>query len=203
MKPLTVFIHVPKVGGRSFLSFLKNNHKKVINYPYHLPLDWSQVDCIHGHTRFTQIDNEPEFKNRDKQYYTMLRNPIERTISYYYHCNCTEILTGKKVSIEEYILNTEASDFKTRRTNAMTWYLGDGDINTAKKNLLKCQWGFTEEFNNFIRRLSFPNKDYVYTGKSTKRKQVDEYPDSVIKSIIDANNLDWELWSYAKKEALK
>ena len=144
MKPLHIFIHVPRTGGKTFIEeILKKNDLKVMRFPRRHHLNWSGVDAIYGHFKFDLADTFDRFKNRKKYYFTFLRQPIDRTISYYHHCHI-----GRKGILpwNEWI---ETNTKNPLAFNSMVHYLGGGDKSKALENMLRINFyvGFTHEYD--------------------------------------------------------
>jgi len=83
------FLHIPKSAGTSVTRVLDNYFNKSSILPYqtwnqllpNLPIEFSNFELIRGHFGYGLY----KILNKKPVYLTMLRNPIERTISQYHH----------------------------------------------------------------------------------------------------------------------
>lgn len=88
-----VFVHIPKAGGSTFHQILYRAYKKKRSKTHHLSEnqsihdgichsdEWDSLEMVKGHMPYgihTYLPNPTA-------YITLLRNPIERLISYYYY----------------------------------------------------------------------------------------------------------------------
>jgi len=79
------YVHIPKCGGRTFSSFLRQHFHRagMCNSPhwdYENEKPFSYFDLIHGHFAFDEIPLPRCFR-----YITLLRHPVDRAISQYNH----------------------------------------------------------------------------------------------------------------------
>jgi len=120
-KPIYLFMHLPKTAGTSMRNLLERNYDRdqllyVYQEPPGVSLDTikaydknrlDKVRVVYGHFPFgihKLVDDYPI------QYITMLRDPVQRVISTYYHykrvsgVNGAEVLS-KKMGISEFVFN--------------------------------------------------------------------------------------------------
>ena len=120
-KPIYLFMHLPKTAGTSMRNLLERNYDKdqllyVYQEPPGVSLDTikeydknrlDKVRVVYGHFPFgihKLVDGYPT------QYITMLRDPVQRVISTYYHYKRTSGDGGaetmsKKIDISEFVFN--------------------------------------------------------------------------------------------------
>ena len=172
MKPLTVFLHLPKTAGSSFIDCLERN-LSCLRFPRGVdPKEgYNKYDCIHGHFNMNHPEIDRCFPGREKIYFTFLREPISRTLSYYYYSEHR----GK--TLDEWL---DASDYFI--ANTMTKYLGNSvsiapsliHLETAIKNLSFINFGITEYFNESLSNFqkAFPRifKTIKYEKKNITLK---------------------------------
>lgn len=91
-KPLLAFIHIPRTGGTSFIDMVKRNMgaDRVSKFPFDADRDWDKIEFIHGHFSYNIVQDCGLFDGRGISYVTILRHPVERVISAYYHSKSTE-----------------------------------------------------------------------------------------------------------------
>lgn len=86
---LLYFLHIPKTAGTSFMKFLRGFIPENEIFPGHfwaelrdnLPSNWEKYKLIWGHYGYGLINILPS----PTTVITMLRDPVERTISHYHH----------------------------------------------------------------------------------------------------------------------
>ncbi|MFZ0476487.1 MAG: sulfotransferase family 2 domain-containing protein [Halobacillus sp.] len=201
---LICFIHVPKTGGRTLWNLL----------------DKQEMDIIIRHGTFFKKFKKPT------TYFTMLRSPVERVISTYFYMKSyeREPLREKmqSVSLEEFVQYMGREDLgdrpynkhdlrsiRFRTVNMATRYLSGGDPNDYKKALKNMDdemdfVGITEYYNESLYMLEkqfewFHVKDVKKVNVTSKRLEVNEISDDLIKEIKTLNDLDIKLYNKAKR----
>jgi len=116
-EPLYIHLHMPRTGGTTIGTHIRNNHKKEevlsldfyrnrslrsnkIAHNFLMKLnkeEKSKIKYIIGHGVFYGVHKF--FKDRDVRYITFLRNPLDRTISTYNHM----INRLNKINNKEYV----------------------------------------------------------------------------------------------------
>lgn len=157
-KPI-FFVHIPKTGGMSFLRTLEQlaSHEVTIrlqefswlfqagNWPEDI---LTQYELISGHIPYSNICND-----LDAHYVTMLRNPVDQVISYYWQIrrpvNSPKPINAKRSanlidfdfdkSLEKVILDKEAG-INTYIDNIQTRMLGWMGPCTQTPTLSDKQW---------------------------------------------------------------
>jgi len=202
MKPLIILNHIPRTGGTSFIDCLKRNFNEpeIVRFPRGVDLDWTKINCIHGHFNMNHPEIGRCFSGRERIHFTCLREPIARTLSYYYFSEHQKTIDEWLDSNNYFIANT------------MTKYLGNADgppneshLNEAIGNLDIINFGITEYFDAFLSDFqeTFPSifKTIEYERKNVtppeKKPDINPYQIAKIESM---NNLDIELYEYAKSE---
>lgn len=185
MKPLIVFLHVPKTAGSSLATILNKNFKgRVLNVRAwdNDPGDLKNIDCIHGHIPMSYINCFIEPLKREKKYITILRDPIHRSISWYRYRNKLRGLEWKEfVSMKSlFTFNSFTKMFRSKSP--------DEDIEL--KDIEDCIYQLQEKdftvFNTF-------HKDGVFRGFSSILEWCDEmgfeYDRKKVRHNITNNNI--------------
>ena len=160
------FLHIPKTAGTSFTNFLDSYFPperiygpklwcQLLEDPRHI--DWSKYDLIRGHFGYGMHRYLP----KDTSIVTLLRNPVERTISLHHHVmsdtNVVHVLGDriiKEIGGGDLGKMLQDTEFKEYISNVQTKHLGF-DIDLAKDlSLLNREklaaFAFNRVFNDYI-----------------------------------------------------
>lgn len=213
---LLIFMHIPKTGGMTL--------KRIIKRQY--PDDTILKDITDGKIQeFQEKMEERDFKfvfghlsfglhlhtSKPCTYITMLREPIDRVISMYYYVLNKEdhplhdIVKG--LSFGEFLdhpdLKNHTNNMQTKKalgTNSLITM----DLEQAKLNLLNhfSVIGITEMFDDSIKlmkeKLNWNDISYVRKNQTKSRLSKDQIDQSIINKIIENNELDIQLYKWAK-----
>ena len=143
------YIHLPKTGGRSFQEYLSNKFKRkfLLNNDRFSEnkeiIDWCHYNFVGGHFPY-KSQNLP----RIFQYITILRDPVQRTISQYNHLmhSDTSLMLAKVMRDENWSFMDFVSNHEMRVAawvNSYTVYLStydeqEEDFNTVTKVKQAC-----------------------------------------------------------------
>lgn len=215
------FLHLTKTAGGSLKEAFKNSNRQVQFHYIHeegFQRDFSypeDIDVIFGHYVFGAHRN----KHHVARYGCFLRDPIERTISHFYHLfNNDPGPVGEKAraakNINAFLLESghwEFDNFMCRvisgRGNKLKW--GDAGYNVyaeARTNLLNHFEfvGIFEEMETSLSRLGaiLPglNMDLPVVNKGQYSKEVPLETREIIASL---NCFDTLLYNEAKKQTTK
>lgn len=214
-------MHIPKTGGGTLNTIIKKQYEEieVISnggfwgdkppWKNHFSKDKiEKLQCIRGHFPF----GIHEQFAKPFTYLTMMRNPVERMISLYYHVttspNNRMYHRAKNLSMKQFM---EREAFKIQTVNMQTRQLSGGktvNLQLAKENLNNyfSVVGITERYNESIflmsQELGWTNFNINFQKKHVNpyRLKRDEIPQEVIDIIMKNNKLDMEIYEYANEQ---
>ena len=153
-----------------------------------------------------------ELFDRPVTYLTMLRHPVERTLSHHQHWVARH---GLRTSLRDVVENNRPASIDNRQTRQIVGGLNDGrDIREvpldddlfglAKEHLRSFEWvGVTEKFDESLVTLQarFGIRDVSYrrvnVGEGRVRRE--DVPPDIIRRIENVNRYDDELWRLANQ----
>lgn len=236
-----IFLHIPKAAGSTLARIIRQqyNHGKVLDtYPGKFREQCAGMSALErARFRYNYVKSMPESDLRSVSaflghegigfhelfpqpttYITMLRDPVDRVLSYYYyvHQSPHHRMYGKVVenemSLEDFIGNSADN---SELDNSQTKYLagletpclhqgeyGDELLDKAKQNIEQyfTAVGLTERFNEslilFKRRLGWSMPYYIRANVTQKRLGHQEIPETILRMIQEKNALDMALYEY-------
>lgn len=221
-----VFFHIPKTAGITLALILSRNYEP--STLLHIPADdhdlarelknanklRERINAIAGHFHL----NSPIYNLVPANYihFTMLRDPIERAISFYYYIRNEprhpSHEQSRKMSVRDFVHNgtlPETNNGQTRRLSHIGRrysyrHCPPEVLEMAKQNLNECFtfFGLTEQFDTTLvvlrAMLSWDFPFYVKRNVTENKPKIDEIAAADVDCIIDYNQHDIELYSYAK-----
>ena len=229
MRPVILHLHIPKTGGTTLNKYIyqhwsgENRYVAEDDYfhsgVYYFPTGFlyesaaripacirsmllrDDLRAVVGHFCF----GIHRHVIRPWAYVTLLRNPVDRIISLYYHLSPTGA-----ISIEEFISNPSYKIFENDQTRRLAGIepklarCSRPTLQRAKENLQRyfSVVGVTERFDETLvllkRKFGWTDKlDYYLRNINTRRPQAPFSP-AVIDAIKTRNAFDCELYEYAK-----
>ncbi len=228
-RTIILHLHIPKTGGTTLNKYIFKHWSTDESYVaenrylcsgvYYFPTGFFHEACAKIPSSMRRVLSRKDLRavvghfcfgihrhiNRPWAYITMLRNPLDRIISLYYHLS-----PQGAISPEEFLLNPTYRIFENDQTRRLAGIdLGAKRCNIqslqrAKENLRQyfTVVGVTERFDEtlVLLRLIFGWKeplDYYLKNVNTLRPKA-SFPAAVIDTIKTQNALDFELYEYAK-----
>lgn len=235
---LIIFSHILKTGGLAFSNIMQRQYKpnffmatqepfkvrKEINQLKKITKDSdNRIRAVSGHIGIGLHELLPQ----PSKYITILRDPIDRLLSQYYHCCRGGLVLPIKdfVSMQprfSYNLQTrflsgfEFNEQLTGAWDANSFFDVDLDyyrakcttatLESAKVNLKeRGYFGLTERFEEsllmFKQNLGWKWKNiwYIKTNIGTNRPHNEVISDDILECLQKVNELDAELYRYAKE----
>lgn len=228
-----IFLHIPKTAGTTLNTLLYKQYPLKYSWKIHSPyrhdfhneLDKAtkaqkeKIFFFTGHMAF----GLHEFLPQPSTYITMLRDPIERVISFYYFIlrnpehYLYNIVKERQMSLKELISSRISSELENGQTRLLSGNLeldknqlggfepSSPELLEAAKNNLKeplTAFGITERFDEslilFKRKLGWRVPLYVKQNVTNSRPLKEDISSDVIRLIEKNNVLDIELYNYAK-----
>jgi len=222
---IVIFLHIPKTAGTTLYQIVNRHYQKKDIYTIWQDgtLDEfknldnsrkSQIRLLRGHAGFGMDKYLP----KPAVYFTLLREPIERTISYYHFVRRTpahysyEQVTSGDMSLGEFIESRIDRMLDNGQTRLLAGLetgheLAFGEcteelLEIAKRNLREnmAVVGLTEEFDATLLLLkrAFGWHRLFYTRENVSSKRLREAElQTTLNTIIETNQLDIELYQYA------
>lgn len=212
-----VILHIPKTAGTSLRRMIQEHYQpEDIFYIYGedskyttfedfrklTPEEKATYRIFMGHIPF----NQKLFAGLDPLYVTMLRDPVERILSYYHHVMQREEWKGRELSLLKYIETSDDKQLSDHQVRMLTGYPGkpvDGNqlataINNLQKHFLLV--GTTEYFKetaeSLCNCLGIEQTTIFRENISAGRKPQDYYSKYEIGKIRELNQFDLKLYDH-------
>lgn len=229
LPPTIIFVHILKTGGmtlntiiekhyspdRTYSTFPSRHHPQGSLETFHqfTEAQKAKLDVLYGHMSY----GLHEYLPRSAVYFTLLRDPVDRVISRYYHIHRDpksllheEIQSGQMdlVDFTKHMAEAGQMDNLQTRVIAGNWVLrGYGECDeqmlaTAKENLKKfAVIGLMERFDEtcLLLQRAFGWRDVYYTKRNvTKSRPLQaDIPDQTLQILQAHNQFDMALYEYA------
>ncbi|MBK1987110.1 sulfotransferase family 2 domain-containing protein [Sphaerospermopsis aphanizomenoides BCCUSP55] len=217
-----IFLHIPKAGGTTINGIINQQYKKQLTFRFdgienrHILAELgsdkrSKLKLIRGHFAF----GLHEFLSCPATYFTLLRNPVSRTISHYnYLCRSSSVTNHERVksmSLKEYILSDLSdNNLQTRMIFGLSknHVSNDEEILTVAKHNLENKFsvvGLVERFDEtlVLLRNAFNWRPPLYVQQNiTPQQQAlkNNIDDDIIDIIKQQNSLDMALYEYGQQK---
>lgn len=227
-KQALIFLHVPKAAGTTLRKIIERQYKSeailTTGEPWHewvkefesLPQAQKKgIRIFLGHLRFGFHAYLPQ----PSTYFTMLRDPVDRIVSYYYFVlespdhYLYDIVTSQNMTLKDLLcseISTEFDNGQTRSISGIGHRIGFGQcspetLQAAQANLREhfAVVGLTEHFDESLlllkRTFGWRIPFYVRENVTKNRPRREEMPKDTLDLIARYNQLDIKLYRYAQK----
>lgn len=214
-----VFIHIPKTAGTSLRQLIELEYKHV-GYSYPTPpfqkisrLEREELQRLKENQAIIGHDTYLTFRDHlgdDCEYFAMLRNPVDRVISYYNHAQSYfPEFRERKVSLLRFldIPNWETSNLQVKYLCARP---GNDVSNSSVDEAIdriesgKIAIGIQEHFRESIQRSTlFKNPRALQPLERRNQSKLGfdrhSFNESEVQRVREMNSLDFKLYSYCLK----
>ncbi|MFP4394875.1 MAG: sulfotransferase family 2 domain-containing protein [Anaerolineales bacterium] len=229
-----IFLHIPKTAGTTLhriierqyvpehiISFGPDAHQSIADFKALREARRAQIRMLKGHMAFGLHRYFPADSGRQRPvYFTLLRDPIERVISHYYHVlrDPTHYLypytEAGRMGLADFLKSKAPVMLNNGQTRLISgiWEktpFGACDaemLETAKRNIREhfVLVGLTERFDEtlcLLRTLLGWHNDISYVPRNVgdNRPQRDRVSPETLAAITEFNQLDIALYAYAEQ----
>ena len=220
-----IFVHIPKTAGttlhriidqqypRRIRHFVRHHDKGVQKLKDLSLAQRAQLHMVRGHIPYGLHRYLP----RPAKYFTILREPVERVISYYYFVQrepdhyLYDYANTPGMTIRRYLedhMSLQTDNFQTRLVSGIWTDVGYGEcdratLDLAKRNLAErfAVVGLTERFDETLlllqRAFGWSNVYYRWQNVTQGRPRRKALPPKTLDVIAAHNQLDLELYAFA------
>ena len=222
MKPV-VIIHIPKTAGTSLRKIIKNNYASdelffvYDKHPdFHSISDLKNINSrvlekykiIMGHIPF----NKNLLSTENFRFFTIMRKPVERVISYYHHImSHNDEWRGRITSLLEYLETSGDLQLQNQQTRMLSGMKGhpitDKHLEQAIKNIdlyfehVGISENFTESIDYLHNLLGWKNTAILYENVSVNRPAVTSYSVYELNRIREVNQFDISLYEHVRSKS--
>jgi hypothetical protein len=222
-----IFVHIFRTAGTTLYRVIDRNfsHGSIFTFPVDGTVedlkklgdsDKHKIRVIRGHLGFGLHESLPQ----PCAYLTLLRDPVERTVSYYCFIRrtpdhyCYHLIHDNQMSLEDFIKCRQDIMLDNVQTRFLSGLetgheVGFGQctrdmLETAKRNLREhfAVVGLTEEFDSTLvllkRTFGWRRLAYVKHNVTQNRPEGHEISPTTLDAVAEVNALDTELYAYAK-----
>lgn len=214
-----IFIHIPKTAGSSLRKIIRKNYRPrelFLVYSRHPDFesrselqnftteDFKKYKIIMGHFFF----DKQLFPFQDRRFVTLLRDPVQRAISYYHHKMNSDEWRGREISLAEYLETSDDAriQFQNHQTRLLAGAAGETvtarHLEQAKRNIENhfLYVGLTERFSDTIEylhsQLGWRSKKPVSSNVAPKKWPAGPCTEEDMEKLRELNRHDMELYDW-------
>lgn len=223
-----IFVHIPKTAGTTLYRIIEHNFRArdiytiwqdgtLEDFKAKSFLDREKIRLLRGHIGY----GIHHYFSFDSRYFTILRHPIARTISYYYHVKrspkhyCYQLVTENNLNLQAFLESREDTLADNGQTRLLAGLVTGHEVQfgkltvehleAAKKNLRDNfnVVGLTEAFDEtlLLLRDKFLWQKILYVPQNVaanrvSQKNISTNAEQVLRHV---NQFDMELYQYARE----
>jgi Galactose-3-O-sulfotransferase len=231
----TIFIHIPKTAGTTLRSIIEDHfpaeqlyfiyignasHPGMDEFLALTEAEKKQIKIFCGHQAFGFHRHLPQ----PCKYITVMREPVERTVSLYHHllqekharhdqsvADMQRRIKSENLTLEGFVSSGITLDTDNAQTRILSGespdfgQCGRDTLEKAKANLREhfAVAGLTERFDESVmlihKVLGWPTPLYARKNVSGRRSHKEDIPPETLAAIRRFNALDTELYGYAQE----
>jgi hypothetical protein len=221
-----IFLHLPRTAGTTLHRIIERQVRPEGIFS----IGWTEQESVQAYRGLSQARKAEirmirghlafglhEFVPGPSTYFTLLRNPIERVISYYYFIRRTadhylyDFALSEATTLEEFVesrAHINIDNAQTRMLSGKWFEPGFGEctediLEMAKENLQEhfAVVGLTERYDETLvllkKAFGWRNVFYARQNVTASRPRQAELPSTTLDLIAQHNQLDRELYRYA------
>jgi hypothetical protein len=224
-----IFTHIPRSGGTTLARILETQYRSDEQFLFYVREKGGNTDealtefaglpderrkklkLLFGHTSFGIHEGYESYT-----YITLLRDPVERAVSYYYYIITQpghylhEMVLRNRMRLEDFVasgMSTELDNIQTRQISGVKdvryGKCTATMLDSAKLNLVRqyAICGITERFDESVllmkRLFGWEYPFYLKRNVISAKPPIKEIPESTVEMIKRSNDLDVQLYQFA------
>lgn len=208
-KQLLIYLHIPKTGGTTLTNVIEQQYQQVLHYQEEdvakLQKELQVAEAFCGHIPF----GAHRYITRPFTYITMLRDPVEQVISWFYYRHQSPYFKKFPGSLDDYLHDDR---FNLTSENLQTRFICGDDPPSFKraKAILKNYFsvvGITELYTEslFLMKKNLNWREFTITKMNVNQNRPlkNDLSKATIEKIREKNHIDLKVYDYAKQRLLQ
>jgi len=221
-----IFIHLPKTAGTSLRKIVRKNYRsRELFFVYNRhprfnstedlwnfgPEDFKKYKVIMGHFPF----NKKLFPFEDRRFVTIIRDPVQRAISYYHHVMNRAQWRGNELSLADYMESSGDIQFQNHQVRLLAGMkrnpITEKHLERAIRNIEE-QFLFVGTSEKFARSvehlhdiLGWRRKKIFYENVTPRERTENRFSEDILGRLREINEYDIRLheWVSARLESME